>query len=78
MPLQDICKLVCSILDIPVYSSNNNNTNQKSINEEEDEIKPSLKRNHRNLIESMHTVFSLYAEFKNSQHFGRKINKENF
>jgi intraflagellar transport protein 46 len=78
LPLQDICKLVCSILDIPVYSSNNNNTNQKSINEEEDEIKPSLKRNHRNLIESMHTVFSLYAEFKNSQHFGKKINKENF
>eukprot|EP00833_Pecoramyces_ruminatium_P000544 jgi/Orpsp1_1/1174576/evm.model.c7180000050628.1 len=73
LPLQDICKLVCTILDIPVYSYN---TNQKNSNEEDD--KPSLKRNHRNLIESMHTVFSLYAEFKNSQHFGRKINKENF
>ncbi|ORX55487.1 hypothetical protein BCR36DRAFT_281826, partial [Piromyces finnis] len=74
LPLPDICKLVCSILDIPVYS--NNTTNQKSLTDTDN--KSSIKRNHRNLIESMHTVFSLYAEFKNSQHFGRKINKENF
>ena len=48
--LADYAKLVCVMLDIPIYKLGNKKT----------------------LIESLHHLFTLYAEFKDNPHFGRQ------
>jgi len=48
--LADYARLVCSMLDIPIYKLNNGKT----------------------LIEALHHLFTLYAEFKDNPHFGRQ------
>lgn len=50
MSLADYAKMVCSMLDIPVYKLSNK----------------------KSLIEALHHLFTLYAEFKDNPHFGRQ------
>jgi len=50
LPLGEYAKVICGLMDIPVYKLGN----KKSI------------------IEALHLLFSLYAEFKENPHFGRQ------
>ncbi|OUM65992.1 hypothetical protein PIROE2DRAFT_6884, partial [Piromyces sp. E2] len=56
LPLIDYIHLLLILLDIPISSDN------PKINEISEE-------NSRTTIESLHVLFTLYSEFKNSQHF---------
>jgi len=64
LPLIDYIHLLLILLDIPI---NCDNLNISEINKE----------NSRTTIESLHVMFTLYSEFKNSQHFKamKHINK---
>lgn len=55
MDLQTYARLVCSLLDIPVYSQ------------------PSSK----NLVESLHVLFTLYSDFKSNPHFQTAMKDQN-
>ncbi|KAJ3222596.1 Intraflagellar transport protein 46 [Clydaea vesicula] len=54
--LKDFIKVISSVVDIPIYGNSNGNT---KVND----------KNSSNYIQSLHVLFSLYSEFKNSQHF---------
>ncbi|KAJ3108226.1 Intraflagellar transport protein 46 [Phlyctochytrium planicorne] len=60
MPLNQYARVIAAILDIPAPT----HTTQSSPN------KDGKKKNSTSTIEALHVIFSLYAEFKNSQHFG--------
>jgi intraflagellar transport protein 46 len=57
LSIKDLSKVVCVVLDIPVYSSPADPTSSSP----------------RHLIESLHTLFTLYGGFKNNQHFGNDL-----
>ncbi|TPX62744.1 hypothetical protein SpCBS45565_g06966 [Spizellomyces sp. 'palustris'] len=58
LSLRDYAQLACNMVDIPVHVSS-----------KEKKKKPNEGRTY---IESLHVLFTLYAEFKNSQHFGHR------
>ncbi|KAG4090331.1 hypothetical protein H8356DRAFT_1352538 [Neocallimastix lanati (nom. inval.)] len=58
LPLIDYIHLLLVLLDIPI-SSDNSKVNE--LNRETENL--------RSTIESLHVMFTLYSEFKNSQHF---------
>jgi intraflagellar transport protein 46 len=60
MPLEDYVKVACAIMDIPVWESTASDRDPKQT---------------RALIDSLHLLFSVYAEFKNSQHFSKLTSK---
>ncbi|KND02895.1 hypothetical protein, variant [Spizellomyces punctatus DAOM BR117] len=57
LSLRDYAQLACNMVDIPVHVF------------KEKKSKP---KESRTYIESLHVLFTLYAEFKNSQHFGHR------
>lgn len=78
LSLQDYVKLLCVLLDVPVYTTNHQNM---SAAEREKEMLGGLKakaaaKKSTSHIESLHVLFTLYSDFKNNQHFARLGNGE--
>ncbi|KAJ3290974.1 Intraflagellar transport protein 46 [Borealophlyctis nickersoniae] len=67
LSLPDYCRLVCNILDIPVHIT----PDPPSTKSGKTSANPD--RNPAAHIEALHVLFTLFSEFKNSQHFGRGI-----
>jgi intraflagellar transport protein 46 len=59
LELKDYTRLVCILADIPVYHSG---TKRNAAN---------VQVQSRSLVESLHVLFNLYLEFKNSPHFSK-------
>jgi len=62
--LADFTKLICTILDIPVNMPTPQHLSASK------KVGDMSSKSHSH-IESLHVLFTLYSEFKNSQHFGR-------
>ncbi|KAI8851800.1 intraflagellar transport complex B protein 46 C terminal-domain-containing protein [Chytridium lagenaria] len=65
MPIGNYSRLIASILDIPAP---NPATSQKA-----NAGKDGKKRPPTSTVEALHVIFTLYSEFKNSQHFGAAL-----
>ena len=65
LTLSDYSRLLCAILDIPVHVQPKLDMKSKQ------QAKPQPLSASRAHIEALHVMFTLYSEFKNSQHFGR-------
>lgn len=65
MDLKSYINVVTSLLDIPIGTASKTNSSSAS-------RRSSMKSKNNSYIESLHVLFSLYLEFKNSGHF--KVN----
>ncbi|KAI9204180.1 intraflagellar transport complex B protein 46 C terminal-domain-containing protein [Polychytrium aggregatum] len=67
LPLGEYATLLCELLDVPVHRSAKSEASSGK--------KPAggAKNSKTAYIESLHLLFTLYCEFKASQHFGRTI-----
>ncbi|KAJ3220511.1 Intraflagellar transport protein 46 [Clydaea vesicula] len=63
LKLEQFTKICCNILDIPINI-------KYPIQQKDNSPAPKVKSH--SYIESLHLLFTLYSEFKNSQHFGKK------
>ncbi|KAJ3129959.1 Cytoplasmic dynein 2 light intermediate chain 1 [Nowakowskiella sp. JEL0407] len=64
--LAEYSRLICNILDIPIYSPSS---------QEKSKAKSNKPAKNRCLIESLYLMMMTYVEFKNSQHFGHQIHR---
>ena len=65
IPLEDYSRVACALMDIPVKAAVNMATANTTTTTEVD------RKTTRSVVEGLHLLFSVYAEFKNSQHFGK-------
>lgn len=66
LPLSEYCRLISVLLDVPCPKSSNSSMKTGA---KQQSGKPSS-----TIIESLHLIFTLYSEFKNSQHFSALSN----
>ncbi|RKO92699.1 intraflagellar transport complex B protein 46 C terminal-domain-containing protein, partial [Blyttiomyces helicus] len=76
LSLPDYSRLICNILDIPVYHTQETAANTLRSARDAKTKGPRLKTSRHAHVESLHVLFTLYSEFKNSQHFGRGFERD--
>ena len=70
LKLSEFAKVCCLLVDIPVYESEYSTIGRKPLKTPSNGADSS-----KYLVESLHVLFSLYLEFRNSGHFGKTITK---
>ncbi|KAJ3083199.1 Intraflagellar transport protein 46 [Quaeritorhiza haematococci] len=96
LPLQEYVRLLCIILDIPVYHNRGSSGGPGGVQPQIKGVKAqssrgagdkasdplsssqtSAKKSHAH-VEALHVLFTLFSEFKNSQHFGKVMPYQTF
>jgi hypothetical protein len=73
LDLMSYAKVVCALMDIPV-ADNKNNDKASSEKKKQPLLagQEQQQETSRSMIEALHLLFEVYAEFKNSAHFGSR------